>query len=148
MPSFCSLNDNLCTLVARARFPSLPPAEALDKVKSLTKKGPYSATKAKQLGLITDVKYKREVVASLLGQNSTSSAFPALQAAAGATTPPSATASLASLDLQPEPADKHMFGLFHYHRVATKQIEKSDALLADVGVVYLLGTIGGDASSE
>lgn len=144
----CSLNDNFCTLVARSRYPAEPPAEALAKVKAITKKGPYSALQAKELGLITDVKYKREVINEVMGRTSQTQPLSILQSA-GDINPPSATASLALLEhLHGEEKDRHMFGLYHYHRVATKDIEKSDALLADVGVVYLRGTIGGDGSSE
>lgn len=56
------LSRSLAYAIGVNRFPDMDPNEAADKVAELTKQGPFSAKEAAELGLITGVRYKREVV--------------------------------------------------------------------------------------
>ncbi|GAA6025122.1 hypothetical protein JCM11491_004394 [Sporobolomyces phaffii] len=136
------LNDNLMTYIARNRFssraaaaraagptPASPssssPAAAttvpvletcedrLEHVKALSRVGPFTADRATAHGLLDGTCYRQDVVDSVL---------------------------------DPElggDADRRLMGFYHYARVVERAMDK---YLADdrhdVGVVYLLGTIG------
>lgn len=137
-------------MIARSRFPSLEPEAALAKVKDLTMRGPFSASEAKDAGLITDVKYKRQVVNSVMAYDdpqTISIPLPAPLSSGSTTPPPVATLQIpAHLDKENYEPPFHWFGFYHYHRVTERKFEKAKAPQAEVGVVYLLGTIGNDGS--
>lgn len=106
------LNSNLLTYIARNRFPTLPGQSGLSHVQSLSQLGPYTATEAAKAGLINGVGYRQDVLDSVL---------------------------------EPEKGgdeERKVQGLYHYARVMEKAVEKSVAEAIDIGVVYLLGTIG------
>lgn len=118
------LNDNLCTLIARGRFPADEPAVALEKVKGFTRRGPFTANEAKELGLITDTKYKHQVLKTVVDDD-------------------------VKKDIKDDTilsfvtkSDKpRLHGFYHYFKTMDKLVDKSNDVL-EVGVVYLLGTIG------
>lgn len=56
------LSKSLAYAIGVNRFPHMDPDEAADLVADLTKRGPFSAKEAAELGLITGVRYKREIV--------------------------------------------------------------------------------------
>lgn len=145
----------MCTLVARSRFPAEDIESALAKVKSFTKQAPFTAKEAQRMGLITDVKYKREVLNSIIkrkGQVQLPLPIPgaAMALSVDLSSKPASTtpAGLRSDgdDDDDEEEENHMFGMYHYHRVTERKLEKSDQPMVDVAVVYLLGTINNDGS--
>lgn len=106
------LNDNLMTYIARNRYPEDVGQRGLDKVKALSQVGPYTATEAVKAGLITGTGYRQDVLDSVL-----------------------------------EPGvggdeDRKIQGLYHYSKIMEKAVEKFINDAVDIGVVYLLGTIG------
>lgn len=61
------LSRSVAHAVGVNRFPKLEPDEAADKVAGLARRGPFTAQEAMEAGLISGVKYKREVV-KMLGE--------------------------------------------------------------------------------
>jgi hypothetical protein len=93
------------------------------QLKSLTFKGPFSAKEAQSLGLINQVAFKSKVLLDLIGES-----------------------SIEDADIAPkDPAMPRLHGFYHYVKTMDRAIEKSGEAVMDVGIVYLLGTIGGDA---
>ncbi|GAA5948378.1 hypothetical protein JCM3765_001397 [Sporobolomyces pararoseus] len=108
------LNDNLLTYIGRNRFSTshLSSSSALDHVKSLSQVGPFTADRAIENGLINGACYRQDVLDSIL---------------------------------DPEfggDDDKKLMGFYHYAKVVEKAMEKYLKEAIDVGVVYLMGTIG------
>lgn len=100
------------TYIARNRFPSSPGQEGLDKVKGLSQHGPYTATQAVEEGLLNGTGYRQDVLDSVLEK-----------------------------DVGGDP-ERKVQGLYHYAKVMEKAVEKQIKDAIDIGVVYLLGTIG------
>ncbi|ORY74767.1 hypothetical protein BCR35DRAFT_268239, partial [Leucosporidium creatinivorum] len=106
------LNSNLLTYIARNRFPQHAGQAGLDHVKDLSQRGPYTATEAVSVGLLNGTGYRQDVLDSVLEPNVGGD------------------------------EDRKVQGLYHYARVMEKAVEKRVAEAIDIGVVYLLGTIG------
>ncbi|KAK4048134.1 hypothetical protein OIV83_005004 [Microbotryomycetes sp. JL201] len=123
------LNNNLLTYIARNRFPSSTTSESLERVKNLTKRGPFTATEAIENGLIDGTCYRQDVVDSVLDVE------PAL------VTPSSPVAYQTERSQQPQ-SDRKLMGLYHYSKVMEKAVEKHIKDAMEIGVVYLMGTIG------
>jgi len=91
------------------------PSEALamkDHVKTLSQSGPYTANLAVSNGLLNGTCYRQDILDSLL---------------------------------DPEfggDSSKKLMGFYHYSKVVEKAMEKYLKEAIDVGVVYLMGTIG------
>ena len=100
------------TYIARNRYPQDAGQAGLDKVKALSQTGPYTASEAVQAGLITGTGYRQDVLDSVLEEE------------AGG-----------------DP-DRKIQGLYHYYKIMEKAVEKHVVDAIDIGVVYLLGTIG------
>lgn len=106
------LNDNLLTYIGRNRFPSKGGREALEHVRGLSRIGPFTARTALESGLINGTCYRQDVLDSVL-------------------------------DPEAGGSDDHkLFGFYHYHKVIERAVEKYMKDAVEVGVVYLLGTIG------
>ncbi|GAA5995641.1 uncharacterized protein JCM10292_005296 [Rhodotorula paludigena] len=106
------LNDNLLTYIGRNRFPSKGGREALEHVRGLSQIGPFTARTALESGLINGTCYRQDVLDSVL-------------------------------DPEAGGSDDHkLFGFYHYHKVIERAVEKYMKDAVEVGVVYLLGTIG------
>jgi signal peptide peptidase SppA len=110
------LNDNLLTYIGRNRFSSRSSSSSnssLAHVKSLTQQGPFTADLAVENGLLNGTCYRQDILDSLL---------------------------------DPEfggDSDSKLMGFYHYSKVVEKAMEKYMGKEAiDVGVVYLMGTIG------
>lgn len=108
------LNDNLLTYIGRNRFSSThsESTRALAHVKSLTQVGPFTAGRATEEGLLNGTCYRQDVLDSVL---------------------------------DPEfggDDDAKLMGFYHYAKVVEKAMEKYLKEAIDVGVVYLMGTIG------
>ncbi|GAA5845338.1 hypothetical protein JCM11251_008000 [Rhodosporidiobolus azoricus] len=109
------LNDNLLTYIGRNRFSSRghpTTSSALAHTKTLSMTGPFPAYRAQEAGLIDGTCYRQDVLDAVL------------------------------LDAEEAETGVKMMGFFHYAKVLERAAEKfmSDAI--EVGVVYLLGTIG------
>lgn len=100
------------TYVARNRYPSDVGQAGLDKVKALSQVGPFTASQAVSNGLLNGATYRQDILDSVL------------EAEKGG-----------------DP-DRKLKGFFHYHKTMERALEKSSDAGIDVGVVYLLGTIG------
>lgn len=61
------LGRSLSYTIGINRFPHLHPDEAADKVMELSRQGPFAAKEAAEAGLITGIKYKRDVI-KMLGE--------------------------------------------------------------------------------
>ncbi|KAM0752047.1 hypothetical protein T439DRAFT_379176 [Meredithblackwellia eburnea MCA 4105] len=109
------LNDNLMTYIARNRFPSHPGAEGLAKVKALSQSGPFTTSQAVREGLLDGSAYRQDIMDSVFsseGEGSVGDEGRALK------------------------------GFYHYGKVMERAVAKTTKGAIDVGVVYLLGTIG------
>lgn len=109
------LNRGLMHAIGVNRFADLDPDEAADKVTALSKNGPFSSIEACQAGLLTGTTFKRHIVSQLM---------------------------------DPEKGGKEdtKFKAFHHYcRVNDRHLNRhlKDDEILEVGVVYLLGTIGG-----
>ncbi|GAA5879466.1 hypothetical protein JCM1840_007048 [Sporobolomyces johnsonii] len=106
------LNDNLLTYLARNRFPHLAGAAGLEHVKALSQVGPFTADQAVQNGLLTGTCYRQDIIDSVLDPE------------------------FGGKD------ERRLMGFYHYAKLMEKAVEKylNDAI--EVGVVYLMGTIG------
>lgn len=106
------LNDNLMTYIARNRYPDEGGQAGLDKVKALSQVGPYSANNAVKVGLLNGVGYRQDVLDSILEE-----------------------------DVGGDP-ERKLQGFYHYAKVMERASEKIVKDVVDIGVVYLMGTIG------
>ncbi|KAK4701120.1 protease IV, partial [Phenoliferia sp. Uapishka_3] len=106
------LNDNLLTYIARNRFPTEGGQAGLDKVRALTQIGPFTASQAVKAGLLDGATYRQDIFDSVFDEE---------KGGDGA---------------------KHLKGFYHYAKTMERQVEKNQKGVIDVGVVYLLGTIG------
>ncbi|GAA5858034.1 hypothetical protein JCM8547_006672 [Rhodosporidiobolus lusitaniae] len=106
------LNDNLLTYLGRNRFPSLSGRASLDRLKSLSQVGPFSAARAAEAGLVDGVCYRQDVLDAV------------------------------QLDGEDKETGVKMMGFFHYAKILERVVEKYMKDTIDVGVVYLLGGIG------
>ncbi|GAA5883119.1 hypothetical protein JCM16303_006100 [Sporobolomyces ruberrimus] len=109
------LNDNLLTYIGRNRFSATHPTSpsALEHVKSLSQIGPFTANLAVENGLLNGTCYRQDILDSVL---------------------------------DPEfggDEDKKLMGFYHYAKVVEKAMQKYMSKESiQVGVVYLMGTIG------
>ncbi|KDE04269.1 hypothetical protein MVLG_05297 [Microbotryum lychnidis-dioicae p1A1 Lamole] len=110
------LNDNLMTYIARNRFStSLAGLLGLEHVKKLSQEGPYSATQATKVGLLNGTAYRQDVLDSIMDKDENG-------------------------DLVENP--KRVKGFYHYSKIMERIVENTVTDAMDVGVVYLMGTIG------
>lgn len=106
------LNDNLMTYIARNRFPEDAGRAGLERVKRISQSGPYTASEAIKAGLLNGVAYRQDVIDSVADDE------------AGGD------------------SKRKLMGMYHYSKVMEKAVEKHVKDAIEVGVVYLLGTIG------
>ncbi|GAA6030971.1 hypothetical protein JCM8097_008962 [Rhodosporidiobolus ruineniae] len=106
------LNDNLLTYIGRNRYPSLGGQGSLDHTKALTQVGPFPAPRAAEAGLIDGTCYRQDVLDAVL------------------------------LDDADEATGNNLMGFYHYNKIIERAIQKRLEDTIEVGVVYLLGTIG------
>jgi hypothetical protein len=106
------LNDNLMTYIARNRYPEEGGQQGLDKVKALSQVGPYTATQAVEVGLLNGTGYRQDVLDSVLEKDAGGDSSRKIQ------------------------------GFYHYGKVMERAVEKHLKDAIDIGVVYLMGTIG------
>jgi hypothetical protein len=106
------LNSNLLRYIGRNRFPNLPPTERLAKIKALSLIGPFTAGEATKHGLLNGVSYRQDLLDSIL-----------LPAQGGKDT-------------------RKLKGFAHYAETMQRYRLKNVTEYMDVGVVYLLGSIG------
>ncbi|KAI5474521.1 protease IV [Pseudohyphozyma bogoriensis] len=105
------LNDNLLTYIAHNRFPEEVGTAGLEKVKALSRKGPFTSSQAVTEGLLDGAAYRQDVLDSVM------------------------------TDEEGRDKGKEVKGFYHYAKIMERALQKSKAAM-DVGVVYLLGTIG------
>lgn len=107
------LNDNLMTYIARNRFPGDIGRAGLDKVKELSKNGPYTAREAVKIGLLDGLNYRQDILDSVMEKEKGG-----------------------------DPGRK-MKGFYHYSKVVEQAAKDApENTVVDVGVIYLQGTIG------
>ncbi|GAA6064734.1 hypothetical protein JCM10212_000405 [Sporobolomyces blumeae] len=109
------LNDNMMTYIARNRYsnPTYPTQEAaLAHVKSLSQVGPFTAEQAVSNGLLNGTCYRQDVIDSVSDEEFGGD------------------------------SERKLMGFYHYAKVVEKAMEKYLKDAIDVGVVYLMGTIG------
>ncbi|KAM0790960.1 hypothetical protein ACM66B_004265 [Microbotryomycetes sp. NB124-2] len=133
------LNDNLLTYIARNRFPSLSTTESLSKIKKLTQTGPFTASEAIENGLIDGTCYRQDVVDSVLDDDEEGVAESAVAALIGSS---SVAVSSASVAAAGRGGERKLMGMYHYSKVMEKAVEKHIKDAMEIGVVYLMGTIG------
>ncbi|GAA6013233.1 hypothetical protein JCM10207_000827 [Rhodosporidiobolus poonsookiae] len=159
------LNDNLLTYLARNRFPHLVGQRGLDRAKELSHVGPFTASRAKEAGLIDGLCYRQDVIdsvveeeAQLVGAEAAAAPAPALTLEQGAEKDAAQEGQVVPASPEPQPPkpptldiarvkddkgnERKLMGFYHYAKVVERAMEKylNDAI--DVGVVYLQGTIG------
>lgn len=106
------LNDNLMTYIARNRFPDVVGQGGLDKVKKLSQTGPYTASQAVKEGLLNGTCYRQDILDSVLEKESGGD------------------------------DERVIKGFYHYAKVMERAVEKATRDVMEIGVVYLMGTIG------
>ncbi|KAL8280683.1 hypothetical protein RQP46_007006 [Phenoliferia psychrophenolica] len=106
------LNDNLMTYIARNRFPDEGGQAGLDKVKELSQVGPFTNARAVKEGLLDGATYRQDILDSVFEEDKGGD------------------------------SERTLMGFYHYAKVMEKAVEKTKTGVIDVGVVYLLGTIG------
>ena len=98
--------------IARNRFPGEGGQAGLDKVKALSQVGPFTGSQAVKEGLIDGTTYRQDILDSIFDNEHGGD------------------------------ADRSLKGFYHYAKVMERAVAKSTKGAIDVGVVYLLGTIG------
>lgn len=104
-------------------------AAAREKVRALTLKGPLTAQEAVDAGLLTGFAYKGELIESLLGMDRDK-------------VDPEKDDPAERVEKLQEKAEKNLRGFYHYAKVKEKELAKAKKDTLEVGVVYVLGTIG------
>ncbi|SCV69177.1 BQ2448_2197 [Microbotryum intermedium] len=109
------LNDHLMTYIARNRFSTTLGLSGLEHVKKLSQEGPYSSTQATKVGLLNGTAYRQDVIDSIMDKDENG-------------------------EVIEDP--KRVKGFYHYSKIMERIVEKTVKDVMDVGVVYLMGTIG------
>ncbi|KAI8456846.1 hypothetical protein BY996DRAFT_4579107 [Phakopsora pachyrhizi] len=127
------INSNMLSMIAlnRSRSPKYTELELsalTDRIKSYTKRGPISAKEAIELGLITGTCYKEELIPKLMFGDDPVVLNELDEVLEGRE----------KLQALQETMAKRKKGFYHY----SKERRKSNSSLLNVGVVYVLGTIG------
>lgn len=107
------LNDNLMRHIARNRYPTMNEKERFDKVKALSQIGPLTASQSVAEGLLTSIAYRSEIMDSIFSK------------------------------AEGGDEKRKLKGFYEYAKIAARkkdELYKNDRI--DVGVVYLLGSIG------
>ncbi|KAK4055373.1 hypothetical protein OIO90_003211 [Microbotryomycetes sp. JL221] len=117
--------------------------QAFNKVKELTKEGPFTAQEAIENGLIDGTCYKQDIIDSILvGDQNLIEPQDQIQLV---NTQTSLSNSVQIIDKQHQEQklnDKRLMGLYHYSKIMDKAVEKHIKDSMEIGVVYLMGTIG------
>ncbi|KAG0149572.1 hypothetical protein CROQUDRAFT_686359 [Cronartium quercuum f. sp. fusiforme G11] len=135
------LNTNMMTMIAMNRFPKEIVADRgsdnlvqlSDKIKAHAQKGPLMAHEAAEMGLITETAYKEELYEKVMFGKDAVVVDEAGKVLEG----------IDRITTLREEIKKRTKGFFHYHRIMDRLSERKfkDEVL-NVGVVYVLGTIG------
>jgi len=123
-------------IIAAQRFPSdftddspSTAKKATEKVRQLSLKGPLTAQEAVQSGLIDGTAYKGELLEHMFGMSR-------------AGEDGEETDLEDRLEKIKEATKERMRGFYHYYKVQEREFEKRKNEVLNVGVVYVLGTIG------
>ncbi|WAQ90685.1 hypothetical protein PtA15_13A84 [Puccinia triticina] len=134
------LNTNMLTMIALNRFGSEVPEggeesdydKLVERVKGYAKRGPLMAKEAVELGLLTGTMYKEELLSKvILGEN------PLVLDDTDQEIHGKERQTILKEALKAQTKSFH-----HYHKIMDHLSERNEEGVLNVGVVYVLGTIG------